>query len=369
MTNPTAMRTLLLNPGPVTLSDRVRAALAGPDLCHREVEYENLAAEVGRRLLSVYPAAAQEGYTAVLLTGSGTAAVEAMVGTLVPPDGKALVAANGVYGERMARMLAAQRKSHRLIAGDWTRPVDTDRIEACLAAEGGFTHLLAVHHETTTGRLNRIEDLAALCRRHGLSLLLDTVSSFGAEEIDFSGWPLEACAATANKCLHGVPGISFVLVRGEALRRPSGATSLYLDLHGYHAGAARGQPPFTPAVQATWALCEALRELEDEGGWRARRDRYRMLAGQVAEGLAGLGIVPLLDDPEALSCVLRAWHLPAGRAYGPLHEGLKAAGFVIYAGQGDLADRMFRISTMGAVTETDVARLVETVAAILRRAA
>jgi 2-aminoethylphosphonate-pyruvate transaminase len=347
----------LLNPGPVTLPPRVRAALAGEDCCHREPEFAALQADVRRRLAEVYPEAAAD-YTAVLLAGSGTAAVEAMAGSLVPRGGRALVVANGVYGERMAAILEAQGKTVFLARAAWDAPMDLAAAEAILRRERDLSHVLAVHLETTTGRLNDLPALAALCRRHGVPLLLDCVSSFGAEEIDFAGWNVEACAATANKCLHGAPGVSFVLARREALRgRPSGATGVYLDLFRHHPEQERGSCAFTPAVPACRALGEALQELEDAGGWRARRCRYRALSRRVYEGLRELGIEPLLGDAPS-SAALTAYRVPPGWRYADLHDALKEAGFILYAGQGRFEGEIFRVAVMGDLGDDDVTRLL-----------
>lgn len=352
-----APRTILLNPGPVTLSTRVRHAMTRADLCHREPDFLALQAEVRLRLGRIYPEA-EEGWVPILLTGSGTGAVEAMVGSLVPADGRALVLVNGVYGERMVAMLVAQRKPHAVLAFPWDAPFDVERVEASLHVDPGITHVLAVHHETTTGRLNPVGALGDLCRRRGVALLLDAVSSFGAEEIRFASWNLEAVAATANKCLHGVPGIAPVLVRRSVFEsRATGATSVYLDLFRYGRDGAASYPPFTPAVQSMLALDEALREFEEGGGWRARRDRYRCLARKVSRGLADLGIQPFLET-GASSCVLTSYRLPANLDYESLHDGLRAGGFIIYAGQGPFSGSIFRISTMGDVTDADLDRLL-----------
>jgi 2-aminoethylphosphonate-pyruvate transaminase len=348
----------LLNPGPVTLTPRVRAALSGVDLCHREPEFAALQTEIRERLINVYPQAAQD-FTAILLAGSGTAAVEAMVGSFVPRQGHALVVANGVYGERMAAMLAAQGKTAHLARAAWTEPMNLLAAEQLLAAEPRLTHVLAVQHETTTGRLNDLAALGALCRRFDKPLLLDAVSSFGAEEIDFAHWNLAACAATANKCLHGVPGVSFVLARQEALAAESGATSLYLDLFRYHAEQQKGSTPFTMPVQVCYALAEALHELADAGGWQARRMHYAALSQQVFDGLQAQGVAPLLDIAAPSSSVLTAYRVPAGMNYASLHAALKAAGFVIYAGQGQFQAEIFRIAVMGDVDAADIDRLLD----------
>lgn len=350
---------LLLNPGPVTLTNRVRRSLLQPDLCHRESEFFDLQDEARRRLLAVY-SLDPEQWTAVLMTGSGTAAVESMVASVVPEDGRLLILENGVYGERMAQMSALYRIAHERVIGSWMESPDLSAIDTCLeaASVGGepFTHLAVVHHETTTGRLNDLRPLGELCRTRGLRLLVDGVSSFGAEEIDFADPCLSAVAATANKCLHGVPGASFVIVRREALAGAVGRT-YYLDLGRLARHQDQRNTPFTPAVHAYYALVEALREFEEQGGRRARHRQYAALAEQVRSGLAAMGIETVLPPAES-SVVLRSYRLPMGLSYTRLHDELKASGFVIYAGQGDLSRTLFRISTMGHLSGTDIDRLM-----------
>ncbi len=221
--------------------------------------------------------------------------------------------------------------------------------------------MAVVHHETTTGRLNDLEAIAAVCAAGDVQLLVDAVSSFGAEAISF-GSAVAAVAATANKCLHGAPGAAFVLTRRSALIHAK-ARALYLDLATYcEKQEARGTP-FTPAVPAFHALAAALAEHREAGGWRARRTHYRALASRVADGLARLGIEAVLDAEQS-SCVLRAYQLPEGISYDALHDHLKVAGFVIYAGQGDLAEEIFRISTMGDLHSRDMDDLIARIAEI-----
>jgi len=347
---------LLLNPGPVTLTERVRAALVQGDWCHREVEFADLTKGILTSLEEVYGAGTR--MQAVLLTGSGTAAVEAMLATLTPPDKKTLVAANGVYGERMAAMLQAHGHAITCVSSPWEEGIDLDAIERSLVRDAGIRTVVAVHHETTTGRLNDIAGLAEVCRDRGCRLLLDAVSSFGAEEMDFESWPVAAVAATANKCLHGSPGLSFVLVREDVLSGIDwNVGSVYLDLRRYaDAQNAGGFSPFTQAVHVAFALREALNELEDGGGQPARLKRYRTVADRVCVALAGLGVETLLPDSDC-SAVLRAYRLPRGCVYEDLHDQLKARGFIIYAGQGRLRSDVFRIAHMGHIQDADVERL------------
>lgn len=356
------MRRRLLNPGPVTLSRAVRTALAeSADLCHREPEYAALQTDVRTRLASLYDPGPE--YSTTLITGSGTAAVEAMLGALIPEDGAVLIAANGVYGRRMTAMAERAGIDHLVVETGLTDPIDFAEIERELALHPRVSHVAAVHHETTIGRLNDLARLTAVAG--GRPLLLDAVSSFGAEDIRFSEWNVEACAATANKCLHGIPGMAFVVCRRTALdegRRT--APTIYLDLAANHAAQESGYPQFTPAVQALIALDVALGELEQAGGWRARGAEYRIRLDRVRDGLAGAGIEALLP-PQENAASLGSFLLPDGRTFDDLFEALSAAEFVIYPGQRELYDRIFRVAVMGDLTDADIDGLRTAFAATL----
>jgi len=199
--------------------------------------------------------------------------------------------------------------------------------------------------------------LSKLCRERGLGLLVDGVSSFGAEDIDFADQALHAVAATANKCLHAVPGASFVIVRRTALAQAAKRT-YYLDLGRLARMQDERNTPFTPAVHAYYALVEALREFADEGGRTARSNGMQRWLSKCGPAWP-LWVSIRSLHAEQSSVVLRSYNLPAGMPYSKLHDALKAEGFVIYAGQGDLSKTLFRISTMGAVTSADMNRLLK----------
>ncbi|MCO6440605.1 MAG: 2-aminoethylphosphonate aminotransferase [Nitrococcus mobilis] len=344
----------LLNPGPVTLSERVRQALLREDLCHREPEFAELQQRIRAALLAVYDLDPAE-WAAILLTGSGTAAVEAMLSSLVPTNGRLTVVANGAYGERMARIAETYGIDTARATHAWTEAIDVSRLDA------HATQIAVVQHETTTGRLNDLAAVAAATR--DARLLLDAVSSFGAEAIDFEGCRIDALAGTANKCLHGVPGTSFVIARRGVLERAA-ARTVYLNLVTYLAAQDAGSTPFTQSVQTFYALDAALAELAGGGGWQRRRERYRRLMHRVRGGLVALGIKPLLPDGES-SCVLSAFRLPKGLDYAALHDHLKRAGYVIYAGQGEFAQSIFRIAVMGALDDADIERLLRAIRSIV----
>ena len=352
--------TILLNPGPVVLSERVRNALLKPDLCHREQEFIDLQNKIRNDLLAVYQLPAEK-WASILMTGSGTSAMEAMMTSFIPAHGKVLIIENGVYGERLSKIAKIHDIRHVVLHHEWGEEIDLEKLEGELQYHEELSHVAIIHHETTTGRLNNIEAIAKLCQKHGnIPILLDGVSSFGAEEIKFEEWNIAACAATANKCLHAVPGTSFVVGNREAIELMSVTPprTLYLDLVTYLKSQDANGTPFTQSIQTFYALAEALDELNDARGWQKRQQQYWQRMDIVRKGLESLNIKPCLERKDC-SCVLNSFHLPDGMSYQELHDKLKAAGFVIYAGQGGFAKSLFRISCMGEIKESDMERFVK----------
>ncbi|MCF6293899.1 MAG: aminotransferase class V-fold PLP-dependent enzyme, partial [Robiginitomaculum sp.] len=301
---------------------------------------------------------ANKNYTTVLLSGSGTCAVEAMLNTLAPQQSTTLVIANGVYGERMANMLRAAGRPLEEIKGKWESAIDLSVVEQHLQNNKDITHVVTVHNETTTGRLNDLSPIAELCNEYNKALLIDAVSSFAGEEILFEQWQPLAVAATANKCIHAVPGMAFVLMKTEQLENTkTQAQTLYLDLYRYYNEQLKGFSPFTQAVHAAFALDEALDELADNGGWQARHTRYQTLSQELQNIFPSLGM-PLYLEQKDCSAMITSFHLPQGWDYPKLHDLLKSEGFVIYAGQGDLQSILFRIANMGDISNNDWKRLI-----------
>ncbi|CAB1275217.1 2-aminoethylphosphonate aminotransferase [Candidatus Nitrosacidococcus tergens] len=347
---------ILLNPGPVNLSHRVRKAFLGPDLCHRESEFFDLQDEIKKQLLAAYKLN-PEKWAAVLLSGSGTAAVEAMISSLVPTQGKLLIIENGIYGERITKIAKIHKIKHITLSHSWGEEINFDQLEQTLKKDPKITHVAVIHHETTTGRLNSLETIGRICQQIGVQLLVDGVSSFGAELISFDHWGISGLAATANKCLHGAPGAAFVIVRRDSFPETPLKRSFYLDLASYCQEQDQRGTPFTPAVQSFYVLHEALQEFTDLGGWHARRSHYRQLGNLVEQEFKQLGIKPLLSRKDS-SCVLHSYHLPETLAYQSLHDQLKKRGFIIYAGQGKLNTKIFRVATMGAITIQDMQQFI-----------
>ena len=350
-------RPWLLNPGPCNVSDAVREALQTPDICHREADYLDVQTEVRTLLLQAFELD-PDRWVPVLITGSGTAALEMGVSSCVSATGAMAVLVNGVYGDRIARMARAHgHETHTIVAG-WTEHPDLEALDRLLEAEAAIEVVAMVHHETTTGLINPVADVAAICRTHGRRLIVDTISGLGGEEIALDR-DVDLAVCTANKLVQGLPGVSFCLVRRDLADDLAGypPRSVYLDLGNYVAKQDVGGTPFTPAVQVTYALRQALRELCEEtlGG---RVARMKAVGERLRAGYEALGLSYFLEDPAHRSNTITTLRLPEGVDYPTLHDRMRARGFVIYAGQGDLAREAFRIANMGLLTDEAVAGIL-----------
>ncbi len=354
---------ILLNPGPANTSPAVRGALVMPDLCHREPEFFEMMRSCRERLVRLTGGGA--AWSAVLFTGSGTAAVEAALASLVPPGGGLLIVDNGVYGDRMLRIARAHGIKTEALAYDNVTPVKPADVDGALRAHPELSHVALVHHETTTGLLNPVAEVARVAARHGRRVIVDAMSSLFGEPLDVTQEPIDAVMASANKCLQGVPGVSFVLARRAALDALEGRPprSVYLDLHNHYATQEKDNTPFTPAVQVLHAMEEALIELEAETV-EARIARYAENARVLRAGLARLGF-EILVPPAARSNILTTFRLLPGLTYDPLHDAMKRRGFIIYAGQGDIRTYAFRVSNMGTLSPKDMDAVVAAFASCL----
>lgn len=354
---------VLLNPGPANTTPTVRRALVMPDLCHREPEFFELMRRCRDGLVRL--AGAGPEWTAVLLTGSGTAAVEAMIASLVPPDRSLLVVDNGVYGTRMVRIARAHGIVAEVLRYENVRPADPADVERALRAHLEVSHVALVHHETTTGLLNPVAEVARVAAREGRRVVVDAMSSLFGEPLDLAGGAVDAVAASANKCLGGIPGVSFVVARRRALEALRGREprSVYLDLLDHWTHQEGDNTPFTPAVQVLHAMEQAIRELGQEGV-AARIARYAENARVLREGMARLGFEILVPE-TARSSILTTFRLPAGLAYEPLHDAMKRRGYVIYAGQGEIRKYAFRVANMGTLRPTDMDGVVQAFASSL----
>ena len=342
----------LLTPGPLTTSATVKQAMLH-DWGSRDADFIGINRRI--RELLVEMAGGRDSHVCVPLQGSGTFAVEAMIGTFLPADGKLLILINGAYGERMAKICRLAGHRFDTIAWAEDQPVDVALLEQALSNKE-ITHVAVVHCETTSGILNPISDIARVTARHGRSLLIDSMSGFGALPIDAHELPFDALAASSNKCLEGVPGMGFVIARKSALEACAGcARSLSLDLHDqWQALEKNGQWRFTPPTHVIVAFEQALMEHAAEGGVVGRGARYRMNCRLLVEGMRALGFATLLPD-DLQAPIIVTFHMPADPRFkfDTFYDQLHERGYIIYPGKVTVGES-FRIGCIGRIGEAEM---------------
>lgn len=336
----------LLTPGPLTTSASVKQAMLH-DWGSRDQAFIAINREVRDRLVAL--AGGEGTHVCVPLQGSGTFAVEAMIGTLVPPSGKLLILINGAYGKRMAKICDYYRRAYAVVEEPEDRPIDPAKVSAALAADGAITHVAVVQCETTSGVLNPVAGIAAVVAKAGRSLLIDAMSAFGALPIDAREVRFDAVAASSNKCLEGVPGMGFVIIRRSVLEGCAGnSPSLSLDLHDQCVAMEKNaQWRFTPPIHVIVAFHQALEEHAAEGGVAGRGRRYAENCRILVEGMRALGFETLL--PDALQApIIVTFHMPADPKFHfeTFYDRLRERGYVIYPGKLTVADS-FRIGCIG----------------------
>jgi 2-aminoethylphosphonate-pyruvate transaminase len=355
---------LLFTPGPLTTSDGVKQAMLR-DLGSRDAEFIAVVREIRARLLRL--AGADAGYEAVLMQGSGTFAVEATIGSVIPPQGRLLIAVNGAYGRRMAQI--ARRLAIEAIALEFpeNEPVDPVRLANCLERYGPFTHVAVVHCETTTGLLNPLAPIGDATERAGAHLIVDAMSSFGGVPIDLAASHAAYLVSSANKCIQGVPGFGFVLARRDLLLATEGfARSVSLDLLAQWEGLeADGQFRFTPPTHALLAFRQALDELDQEGGVEGRAHRYAANHAALLEETQAIGLVPYLPR-ERQSSIIVTFRYPedARFHFERFSAELSQRGFLIYPGKLT-RENCFRIGCIGHIFPDDVRRLAAAMREVL----
>ena len=337
---------LLLTPGPLTTSASVKQAMVH-DWGSRDAGFIAINRMVLEKIVEL--AGAEGTHVTVPVQGSGTFAVEAMITTFVPKSGKLLVLINGAYGQRARKIAEIAGRAVVVHETPEDRPPDLAVLDELLSSDTAITHVFAVHCETTSGILNPLEDVARLVAGHRRRLLVDSMSAFGALEIDARKVPYDALAASSNKCLEGVPGLGFVVCRKTALAGCKGnATTLVLDLFDQAEGFAKtGQYRFTPPIHVIVALGKAIEEHATEGGVEGRGKRYRENAKVLIDGMRAMGFRTLL--PNALQApIIVTFHMPTDPkfVFQRFYDGLKDRGYVIYPGKLTVADS-FRMGCIG----------------------
>ena len=348
----------LLTPGPLTTAYRVKQAMLR-DWGSWDDDFRAMTRALRARLLALIGPGG-DAYDCVPVQGSGTFAVEAMLGSFVPKDGKVLVLANGAYGLRAAQTMRYLGRDFTLIdKGDYLPPRGAE-VAAALAGDPAITHVLVIHCETSSGILNPVEEIAGATHAAGRKLLIDSMSAFGAIPLEVEQLGYAAMVSSANKCIEGVPGFGFVIARKDELEAAGGnCHSLSLDIEAqWRTMNQTGQWRFTPPTHVVAAFLEALKIHEAEGGVAGRGARYRANRDAMVSGMRGLGFETLLDD-RWLSPIIVTFFCPADPAFSfdRFYDLMKQQGFIIYPGKLTVADS-FRVGCIGRMDAAVMRRVV-----------
>ncbi|WP_409281564.1 2-aminoethylphosphonate--pyruvate transaminase [Pseudomonas defluvii] len=356
---------ILLTPGPLTTSARTRQAML-VDWGSWDRDFNQLTASLCQQLLAIINGAGT--HHCVPLQGSGTFAVEAAIGTLVPRDGKVLVLINGAYGQRLAKICKVLGRAYSTFETAEDEPTTAADVDRLLQADASITHVALIHCETSTGILNPLPDIAQVVANHGKRLIIDAMSSFGALPIDASEVPFDALIAASGKCLEGVPGMGFVFANQASLAAAEGNShSLAMDLHDQHSYMAKtGQWRFTPPTHVVAALHEALLQYNEEGGLPARHQRYASNCKTLLDGMAAIGLRSFLPA-DIQAPIIVTFHAPrdARYAFKDFYERVKAKGFILYPGKLTQVET-FRVGCIGCVGPDGMTAAVNAIADVLR---
>jgi 2-aminoethylphosphonate-pyruvate transaminase len=359
---------VLFSPGPVMTSARVKAALVHHDVCHRDDDYSAVVERLQEKLRPVF--GASPAHDMLLITGSGTSAMEMAISSVVPSGKKILVIANGAFGDRLDEIAALHRIPRVTLRYAWGTLPNVRDVARALETDPDIAAAAMIQHETSVGIMNPIGEIARLCRAHGVTSIVDAVSALGVEDVDVVRDGVDICYSSANKCLHSVSGVSFLCVAPEVWPRIASVAPrvYYLDLARHRRYLDElSQTPFTPAVSSFFALETALDELNEQGGVAARREIYRKRSLRIRRVFADLGFESFTNTGRE-SHTISMLRLPSGLTVDALYDGAKARGFIIYRAKGEFADRYIQISNMGELSDATIDAFLGAISDVVRAA-
>jgi len=354
----------LLTPGPLTTTPAVKEAMLR-DWGSWDADLRHVVADIRKQLLEI--AGATEGFECVLLQGSGSYGVEAALGSFAPKDKKTLMLTNGAYGERAIKALSYMNRPFVTYETGELEAPSAEHAAAMLNADLEITAIFMVQCETTSGIVNPIDDIARVAKKAGCTVILDAMSSFGAMKIEMKEMGIDVVISSANKCIEGVPGFTYIIARRDLLEASKGhAHSLSLDLYEQWSYMEKsGQFRYTPPTHTLVAFAKALEQHKAEGGAPGRLKRYEKTAKALRDGMRRIGLTPLLSDNET-GPIIQTFATPRDKNFDftTFYEGLKKRGFIIYPGK--LTKKpSFRVGNMGALDHEVMAMLVDATKATL----
>ena len=359
---------LLMIPGPVPVLPRIRNAMSKPMIYHRGEEFRVMYEEIVAALKWIF----QTRNDLFVLSGSGTCAMEAAIGNLVREDTAVVCIANGKFGERLVEIGKRYSDNVTAVNFEWGSPVELEDVKAVMEEKHPQV-VTMVHNETSTGILNPAEAIARLARKYNALFVLDCITSIGGYEVPVDDWGVDIAIVGSQKCLGAPPGLSAISVSDRAWEMMMGDNNdndnspYYMDLIAYKDSFEKGQTPYTPALPLFFALREALEVIKEEG-MAKRVERHRQLADTLRSAVTdmGLSLFPRLNEVSAYSNTVTAIKVPEWLDDAHLRGGMRERGVMVAGGQGKLKGKIFRIATMGNITEREVSRTIRALEGALR---
>lgn len=349
----------LLTPGPLTTTDTVKREML-VDHCTWDDDYKQITQKIRRELLELAHVT-EKDYTVVLMQGSGSFGVESVITSVVGDDEKLLIVANGAYGERMVDIAKHARISYALYEEEYDKIPSAGKVEEMLKNDPSITHVAMVHSETTSGILNDIASVAEVVKAAGKTMIVDAMSSFGGVDIEVGKLGIDFIISSANKCIQGVPGFSFIICNRQKLMESAGkARSLSLDLYDQWKTMEKdGKWRFTSPTHTVLAFAKAIEELKEEGGIPARSKRYYDNNRLLIRKMKDMGIQAYIGE-EHQGPIITTFFYPEHHnfSFQEMYQFIKERGYAIYPGKVTDADT-FRIGNIGEIYEEDILKLCD----------
>jgi len=356
-------RIKLLIPGPVEVHADVLKAMGS----QVEPHYGDTWVEMHGHVIELLKKVFNTKHDVFLMTGSGTAAIDACFGSALQTAEKVIIGVNGFFGDRLVNIAKGYGLEVVTVNEEWGKPLNPMAIQEALTSHPDAKAVALVHCETSTTVVNPVEEMGDMVHNHGAILILDSVSSLGGMHYDLDGWGVDLCASATQKCLGAPPGLAPVAVSPRAWeaidRNPNKAHGWYTDLRvwrQYSIDWGDWHPtPITMATSIVNALLVSLNQLMQEG-IPARLARFRKLALQLRQGLRDSGMPPFTPD-ELMSPVLTAAYPPDGVASSEIVKYLlDEFGIQISSGLGHLRTKIFRIGHMSPnLSESDIQEVID----------
>lgn len=349
----------LLTPSPLTTTRTVKEEMLF-DHCTWDDDYKAITQKIRADLLELAHCNPSE-YTTVLMQGSGTFGVESVLTSVIGADEKVLLCTNGAYGDRQVKICEHAGIDYVQYAEPYDRIPDAAHVAEILDNDPSITHVSMIHSETTSGLLNDIESVARVAKAHGCTFIVDAMSSFGGVDIPVADWGIDFLVSSANKCIQGVPGFSFIICNTAKLEASRGkARSLSLDLWDQWNTLEKdgGKWRYTSPTHVVLAFNRALDEMKAEGGIPARSARYATNNRMLIARMKALGFGTFLKEHRGP--IITTFTYPEGVSFdfADMYAFIKERGYAIYPGK--LTDEeTFRLGNIGEIYPDDIRRVTE----------